>query len=106
MKTLKVLLATLVMLLVSGTAYADCMDPGPNPNPGTRPPWAGTMCSDDFTEVLGTVENGRNRNGDLGGKCGEGEQHKHGVDEAFELLGEGQCGGNCGEGEQHQYGRR
>ncbi|MGD8587694.1 MAG: hypothetical protein PVG22_02580 [Chromatiales bacterium] len=105
MKTLKVLLVTLVMLLFSGIAYAECGDPGPNPDPGTRPPWAGS-CTDDVMEVLGTGDHENGRNGDLGGKCGEGSQHQYGLQDEAELLGEGICGGQCGEGEQHQYGRQ
>ena len=42
------LLVTLFMAAGTGVVFADCM--GPNPEPGTKPPWAGTICPGD--EVL------------------------------------------------------
>ena len=42
--TLSSLVATM-LLLFSNTAFGDCM--GPNPEPGTKPPWAGTLPHDD-----------------------------------------------------------
>jgi len=92
MKTLKLLLTsavTAMLLLATSVSFAECGDPGPNPEPGTRPPWAGTMCSGDELTALDPADVTQDAvqpedtscNGQCGGQCGEGEQHKYGLQE-------------------------
>ncbi len=91
------LFAGLLAMSWAGGAWGDCM--GPNPVPGEKPPWAGTVCTDDVIELL-------EEKGECGtGMCGTGERHQYGHEDDL-LLEEGQCGtGMCGTGERHQYGQ-